>query len=140
MAGVALAFFLTWYFIQAVTYNFFSSGFVVVVYLLFAALTVSLITLAVGLFLNWPFAWWLAIVSHCILAILVLLVHGFIAYDQIQNWEQSGRLSPYGDPMVVTIVATSFIVLQTLAVIPLVILVRNRPDSRIASTNVSHEI
>ena len=109
-----------------------------------SALAVSLITLAVGLFLNWPFAWWLAIVTHFVLAILVVLAYACLMYILIEDMQtpalERGRFSIGASPIVLAVVTMIFIVVQTLATIPLVILIRNRPDSRIASPNDSHEV
>ena len=107
-------------------------------------LAVSLITMGIGLFLNWRFAWWLAIVTHSILAILVVLAYACLMYILVEDmqtpaWKRD-RYSIGASPIGLAVVTMIFIVVQTLAAIPLVILIRNRPDNRIASANVTHEV
>ena len=142
MAGVALLIFTTWSFVYAETSDDFGGDiyFFPVGLLLFAAFTVSAFTIAIGLFLNWPFAWWLAITCHCILLILVLFTYVCLVYTLIHDWGRSTWFYSGGSPKSLAVATMIFVVVETLAAIPLVILIRNRPDSRIASANISHEV
>ena len=101
---------------------------------------VLLITIGIGLFLNWRSAWWLAIVTHFVLAILVVLAYACLMYALIDDMGRSGRFTIGATPTMLAVVTMIYLVVQTVAVIPLVILIRNSPDSRIASANDRHEV
>ena len=139
IAGGAIAFVaaIAWYGSDNST---FSSIFLAMEVMAASLLAASLLATAIGLFLKRPFAWLLLVVSQCIVAFLVLFTYAGLVYVLIDTWGVSHMMWKGGDPKSLAIVTSIFIVVQTLTAIPIVILIRSRPDRRIGYANHNHEV
>jgi hypothetical protein len=103
-------------------------------------LVVSLLATAIGLFLKQPYAWSCFLVSQCIVAFGVLFSYAGLMYVLIDTWGVSHMMWKGGDPNSLAIVTFIFVVVQTFTAIPIVILIRNRPDGRFKHANHGHDV
>ena len=77
-----------------------------------------------------PSVWLLFVVSQCLVAIQVLFTLVGLVYVLIDTWHVSNMMWTGGDPKSLTLVTLVFIFVQTLTLVPIVILVRNQPKTR----------
>lgn len=93
----------------------------------------SLFATAIGLLLKRPSAWVFFLVSQCLLAFWILFTYLGHVYVLIDTWGAGNMMWSGGDPTNLTIATLIFVVMQTLALIPIRILLRHRPNGRVES-------
>ncbi len=118
----------------------FATGFVATEVMVGSLLAGSLLATSISLFLKRPHAWRLLIVSQCTLAFLVLVSYTGLAYVLIDTWGHQSMMYSGGDPKSLATATLIYIVAQTASAIPIVVLVRNRPDRRIVGDVHNPEI
>lgn len=117
----------TWLGFENLTFarNFFASELIIAL-----LLTVALLATAISLRFKHPIVWLLFVVSQCLVAIQVLFTFVGPVYVLVDTWHVSNMMWTGGDPQSLTLATLVFIFVQTLALVPLVILVRNQPKTR----------
>lgn len=96
-------------------------------------LAVSLLGTGYRLLLKRSHAWRLLFVSQSTLAFLVFFTYAGLVYVLIDTWGYRSMMYSGGDPQSLGIVTLIFVVVQTASVIPVIILIRHRPDRHIVS-------
>ena len=102
---------------------------------LFAAvlggLALAFIASAIGLNSRRPVGWWLALLSHGLLALGILVLFGVACFVLYETWGEENRYYTGGDPLSLAIVSAVFLVLETTVLLP-VFLVRKHYFRRVA--------
>lgn len=94
----------------------------------------AFVATTIGLLSRLGIGWWLAIVSHCLLAVFVLSLYAILAYILIDTWGVSSHMWTGGDAVSMTIVTATFIVVEFAASLPLFLLCRKSTRELYAST------
>lgn len=93
-------------------------------------LAVALLGTAISTRFKHPIVWLLFVVSQCLVAIQVLFTFVGPVYVLVGTWHVSNMMWTGGDPQSLTFATLVFIFVETLTLVPIVILVRNQPKTR----------